>query len=139
MPSLNFSAPNLATVAYAEVAANGTSTRINSGVGTTRSSVGLYFVILPTSLGQFEYSDIVLVQPLGSDGDGTNVSKSYDIVRSAPLSFSDDIDPFTVQVQVWDAHPHYNTTPIPAATLIDSAFHIVILRTTIKPPAGAPG
>ena len=46
---MSFSTAELATVAYALVAADGSSDEINSGVTTTRIDTGRYNVILPGS------------------------------------------------------------------------------------------
>ena len=129
MPGANFSGPNLATVAYAEVAgADGSSTTCNSGVSTTRISAGLYNVILPTNLAQNQNRDLIFVQPKGPYGTtqlgGALVAKNAEV---------DDSDPITKAIAIFDGNP-----ALGASTRIDSDFSILILRTTITPPAGAP-
>lgn len=129
MPGLNFAGANLATVAYAEVAgADGSSTTANSGVLTTRIAQGLYNVILPTGLAQVQSRDLIFVQPKGPYGTtqlgGALVAKSAEV---------DDSDPTTKAIAIFDGNP-----ALSASTRIDSDFSILILRTTISPPAGAP-
>ena len=126
MPGLTFSGPNLATVAYAEVdGATGASTATNSGVTTTRTASGTYVVILPTTLAQDVSRDLIFVQPK-SNNDGS----SFAIPRFADV---DDSLAVTKTINIWSGNP-----AAAAATLIDGTFSILILRTTITPPAGAP-
>lgn len=122
MPGLGFSGANLATVAYAEVeGAAGTSTTQNSGVTTTRTALGTYVVILPTNLSQPQARDLIFITPrLNQDGSG-NASKTYVL---------DDRLDATKTVTFYA-----NDT----TTKIDSSFTILIMRTTIAPPSGAPG
>lgn len=125
MPGLSFSAPNLATVAYAEVdGAAGASTTTNSGVTTTRTTLGTYVVILPTNLAQVESSDLIFCQ-LKESSDGSGLVAKNCVV--------DDSLSVTKTIYVWSGDP-----ALAAATKIDSSFSILILRSTISPPAGAP-
>lgn len=134
MPSLTFSAPNLAVVAYAEVdGATGASTRTNSGVTTTRNSLGLYAVILPTNQGQYQASDLILVQAVKA---GAPTQGPVDVVIND--NFGGVLAPFVKVVEMWDGSPHGGSTPPVQATKIDSDFHILILRSTLTPPTGAP-
>lgn len=126
MPTLGFSGPNLATVAYAEVdGAAGASTATNSGVTTTRTASGTYVVVLPTTLGQNVARDLIFIQPKANN-DGTSGA----IPRFATIDDSLDI---TKTVNIWSGNP-----AAVSATLIDGSFSILILRTTITPPTGAP-
>jgi hypothetical protein len=122
MPGLNFSGPNLATVAYAAVDATaGASTVMNSGVQTTRISLGKYQIILPTNLAQNEGTDLVFIQAIESPG------------TTGRASVVDNSLSVTKLVYFWDTNP-----ALGAATNIDTSFSVVILRSTITPPAGAP-
>jgi hypothetical protein len=126
MPGLNFAGANLATVAYAEVdGAAGASTATNSGVTTTRTASGTYVVVLPTTLGQEVSRDLIFVQPKGN-----NDGSSFSIPRFATV---DDSQTITKTINIWSGNP-----AAAAATLIDGSFSILILRTTITPPSGAP-
>jgi hypothetical protein len=126
MPALGFSGANLATVAYAEVdGAAGASTVTNSGVTTTRTASGTYAVVLPTTLGQDVSRDLIFVQAKAN-----NDGSSFAIPRFATV---DDSLTITKTVNIWSGNP-----AAVAATLIDGSFSILILRTTITPPTGAP-
>lgn len=121
MPQLGFSGPNLATVAYAEVAGtNGASTAMNSGITTTRVSQGVYVAVLPANNLQTSSRDLIFVQPKG-----TSVLPKMAVV--------DDSLDATKTIYIWDGDPA-GTGP----TTIDSDFSLIILRTTISPPAGSP-
>lgn len=127
MPGLTFSGANLASVAYAEVdGVAGASTTTNSGVTTTRTALGTYVVILPTNLAQVEATDLIFVQLKESAaGGGAGL-----VAKNAVV---DDSLSVTKTVFVWSGDP-----ALGVATLIDSSFSILILRSTITPPAGAP-
>lgn len=126
MPALGFSGPNLATVAYAEVDGTaGASTVTNSGVTTTRTASGTYVVILPTTLAQDVSRDLIFVQPKAN-----NDGSSFNIPRFATV---DDSLSITKTINVWSGNP-----AAASSTLIDGSFSIVILRTTLPPPSGAP-
>jgi hypothetical protein len=131
MPGLSFSGVNLASVAYAEVDKTaGASTVMNSGVTTTRTSLGTYVVILPTQLAQREGTDIVLVTPraLPSEDDSGIEYQARDVVVDNSLAV-------TKTIYFWrTVFPER----LPTATLIDTDFTVVILRSTITPPTGAP-
>jgi hypothetical protein len=119
MPGLGFSGPNLATVAYAEVnGVAGASTLCNSGVTTTRTGLGTYVVILPTNLAQTQGRDLIFVQSLGANA------------TPPPVFQVDDTQDATKTITAWD----FAT----AATKIDASFAILVLRTTVTPPSGAP-
>ena len=126
MPGLNFAGPNLATVAYAEVdGAAGASTTCNSGVSTTRTAAGTYVVLLPTTLAQDVGRDLIFVQPKANN-DGT----SFTTPRFADV---DDSLSVTKTIVIWGGDP-----AAVSSTRVDGSFSILILRTTISPPAGAP-
>jgi hypothetical protein len=113
-----FDSAGLAIVAYAEVAANGTSTVTNSGVTTTKVGTGVYTVTLPPGKTQLASRDLIFVQPITS-------------VAFVPTSSSvDDRDPAVKGVQIYVGSP--------LTTTADCAFSILILRTIVPPPAGAP-
>lgn len=125
MPGLIFSAPNLAVVAYAEIdSVEGASTACNSGVDTTRVGLGSYVVVLPTSVAQDHERDLIFVQTKqSSDGSGI-VAKQVEV---------DDALSITKIITIWSGS-QANIEP----TTIDSSFMLLILRTTISPPTGAP-
>ena len=126
MPSLGFSGSNLATVAYAEVeGVAGASTATNSGVSTTRTAAGTYVVVLPTGITQGTSRDLIFVQPKANN-DGTSVT--------AKMAVVDDSLEATKTIAIFSGDPTNA-----AVTRIDSSFSILILRTTITPPSGAPG
>ena len=125
MPGLAFSGANLATVAYADVeGVAGASTVMNSGVTTTRASAGTYIVLLPTNLTQNQGRDLIFVQPT-ANADGTSLV--------AKMAVVDDSLAATKTVAIFAGDPS-----LAAVTRIDSSFSILILRTTITPPTGAP-
>ena len=125
MPSLGFSGANLATVAYAEVeGVEGASTVTNSGVTTTRSAAGTYVVVLPTGLTQNVGRDLIFVQAKANN-DGTSLT--------AKMAVVDDSLEATKTIAIFSGDPS-----LVASTRIDSSFSILILRTTIAPPTGAP-
>ena len=121
-----FDSANVAVVAYAEVVgADGNSTATNSGVLTTRLSQGRYAVAFITSLGQTQRSDrdLIFVQPKS-----TLLSIPIGLARCARVK--DDYEATKI-VEIVD--PVAGT-----ATCVDSDFSILILRTQIPPPTGAP-
>lgn len=125
MPGLTFSGANLATVAYAEVdGVAGASTITNSGVATTRSAAGTYVIVLPTGITQNVGRDLIFVQPKANN-DGTSLVAKMGVV--------DDSLEATKTVAIFAGDPS-----LAASTRIDSSFSILILRTTISPPTGAP-
>lgn len=123
MPGLGFSAPNLATVAYAEVnGSDGNSTTCNSGVTTTRTAAGTYVVVLPTGMFQAQARDLIFVQPKGPDG-----------AMVPKMAVIDDVLDATKTIAIFGGDP-----AVAGTTRVDSNFSILILRTTITPPTGAP-
>jgi len=118
MPNALFDSAALAIVAYAEVAADGTSTLINSGVVTARTSLGRYTVTLPADKAQSAARDLIFVCPKGT-------------IDSTPYSHKVDDSSATVkEIAIYGGSP--------LTTFADSAFSILILRTTVTPPAGSP-
>jgi len=107
-----FDSAGLAIVAYAEVAVDGSSTVNNSGVTTTKTASGTYNVILPADKTQQVGRDLIFVQANGTGPLTATVSET---------------DPVTKVVETFSG-----------ATVADGAFTILILRTIISPPAGAP-
>lgn len=137
MPALSFSAPNLAIVAYAEVdGATGTSSRLNSGIVTSRTpgpfGAGQYLIFLPTNLGQFEARDIIIIQAKNNTGGGGIVAKDF-AVENVP-----DVTPTIKSIRFFDGAVAGGATPPLVSTGIDSSFFILILRTTISPPGISP-
>jgi hypothetical protein len=110
-----FDSAGLAIVAYAEVVgSSGASTSTNSGVTTARVVAGQYTVTLPADKAQYPARDLIFVQVKGT-GTGPVAAKV------------DDTDPAIKTVRTSDA-----------TTLVDADFSILILRTIVPPPAGAP-
>jgi hypothetical protein len=107
-----FDSAGLAIVAYAEVAANGTSTANNSGVTTTKTATGTYNVILPADKTQQLGRDLIFAQANGAGQQISTVSES------------------SAATKVIERYA--------GATIADGAFTILILRTIVPPPAGAP-
>jgi len=116
-----FSSANLAVVAYAEVEGSaGASTATNSGVRTTRIALGQYAVVLPTNLAQEQARDLIFVQPKSSD-----VFPNTKIMGLGALVVDSMATTKIVKIS--------NVT-----TCVDCDFSILILRTTVPPPVGAP-
>jgi hypothetical protein len=114
-----FDSAALAIVAYAHVQADGSSTGTNSGVVTTKQSAmgaGWYSIALSTSMGQECDRDLILVQPTSTATQTPVASNVYDGGMVTKL------------VQFASA----------TSTAVDTSFTIIILRTTITPPAGSP-
>jgi len=125
MPALNFSAPNLAIVAYAEVdGATGASTKLNSGLVTSRVGMGGYLVLLPTNLNVNEEQDLIFVQPK-SNPDGSGVVAKDFVIQDAFASGKNII--------FFDGALAAGATVPVESTRIDSTFFLLILRTTITP------
>lgn len=130
MPSLGFSGVNLATVAYADVdGATGASTVTNSGVTTTITASGTYTVVLPTGLTQAGGRDLIFVTPTTNATD-TQPNPAGLIAKMAVV---DDTLAATKTIAIFGGDPS-----VAAPTRINSSFSILILRTTISPPTGAP-
>ena len=130
MPGLGFSGANLATVAYADVdGATGASTATNSGVATTVVASGTYVVVLPTGLTQNIARDLIFVQPRTNNTD-TQPNPAGLVAKMAVV---DDTLEATKTIAIFGGDPS-----VVAPTRINSSFSILILRTTISPPAGAP-
>ena len=110
-----FDSAALAIVAYAEVTGStGASTLTNSGVTTTRSALGVYSVTLQSNQNQVQGRDLIFVQVLGT----------------ATAGISAHVDDTQAGVKVVRLT---NST-----TLVYCDFMIMILRTVVPPPAGAP-
>ena len=130
MPALGFSGSNLATVAYAEVdGATGASTVTNSGVTTTITASGTYTVVLPTGITQDVGRDLIFVTPKTNNAD-TQPNPAGLVAKMAVV---DDTLEATKTIAIFSGDP-----TAAAATRINSSFSIIILRTTITPPTGAP-
>ena len=119
-----FDQAKLAVVAYAEVsAADGSSTRTNSGIVTTRLALGTYALDLPVAsqnqigLQQFSDRDLIFIQPLG----GTFPVMS----NCATVNDSNQ----TRKLVFFGAS---------STTAVDSDFSVLILRTLTPPVAGGP-
>jgi hypothetical protein len=117
-----FDQAKLAVVAYAEVNGNdGSSTRTNSGIVTTKLGTGTYQLSLPVAsqnqlgLQQFSDRDLIFVQPLNA---------------TAPLGATAVNDANQTNKLVFIGNS--------ATTAVDSDFSVLILRTLIVPVAGGP-
>jgi len=107
-----FDSAGLAIVAYAEVAGDGTSTANNSGVTTTKTATGTYNVILPSDKTQQIGRDLIFVQANGTGAQTATVSET-DAAKKVVERYA-------------------------GGTIADGAFTVLILRTIVPPPAGAP-
>jgi hypothetical protein len=107
-----FDSAGLAIVAYAEVAADGSSTVNNSGVTTTKTATGTYNVILPSDKTQQIGRDLIFVQANGTGAQTATVSET-DAAKKVVERYA-------------------------GGTIADGAFTVLILRTIVPPPAGAP-
>ena len=137
-----FDQAKLAVVAYAEVSgSDGSSTRTNSGIVTTRIGLGTYQLSLPVAnqnqlgLTQFSDRDLIFVQP---------INNGYTTAPAVPLAVT----------AVNDSTLGFPTAQVPAATskdqnklvligsstttAVDSDFSVLILRTLTVPTVGGP-
>lgn len=105
--------PDFALVAYAEVAADGSSTQMNSGISTTRTTQGTYKMTLPTNLQQLDRLSQIYVQPKTTAPLMSCVIDTDDQNKLALFASSSTI-------------------------LVDTGFSVFIWRSTITPPAGSP-
>jgi hypothetical protein len=117
-----FDQAKLAVVAYGEVSGtDGSSTKTNSGVVTTRLGLGTYQISLPVAsqnqigLTQFSDRDLIFVQPKHP---------------TAAISTSAVNDADQVNKLVF--------LGLGASTAIDSDFSFLIVRTLTPPTAGGP-
>jgi hypothetical protein len=111
---LGFSTPDFALVAYAEVfGTDGNSTTMNSGIGTSRVSPGVYALVLPTNLQQLDNLSQIYVQTRG-------VIPCWHTV--------DDGSPQVKGVR-------FSATGTPN---MDTSFSVTIWRSVITPPASSP-
>jgi hypothetical protein len=117
-----FDQAKLAVVAYAEVTgSDGSSTRTNSGISTTRTGLGTYALDLPVAganqvgLQQFSDRDLIFVQPLNA---------------SAPIAATAVNDANQTRKLVF--------TGSSATTAVDCDFSVLILRTLTPPAVGGP-
>lgn len=110
-----FDSAGLAIVAYAEVLADGTSPNTNSGITTTKTATGRYQLTLPADKAQASARDLIFVQPLG-------------VANNTPVTSRVDDSSSTVK----------GVETCNGSSAADSAFSVLILRTIITPPAGAP-
>jgi hypothetical protein len=112
-----FDSAALAIVAYAEVAIDGFSTATNSGITTSKIGTGTYTLTLPANLTQVIGRDLTIVQIT------TPVGVPTTAVGSVVTETSNSVK----QVQIVDG-----------STFVDGAFDVLILRTIVPPPYGAP-
>lgn len=130
-----FDQAKLAVVAYGEVTgSDGSSTRTNSGIATTRLALGTYALDLPVAsqnqvgLQQFSDRDLIFIQPLNAAAPiaATAVNDAY----SASAMYN--IGPATPQTR------KVVFTGSSATTAIDCDFSFLILRTLTPPTVGGP-
>jgi len=107
-----FDSAALAIVAYVEVAADGTSAANNSGVTTSLLGTGQYSITLQANQTQQAGRDLFVVEPLGVTPLMHTVNEISAAQKNIILS---------------------NGT-----TFTSGAFNVIILRTIVPPPAGAP-
>ena len=121
----SFSSANMAIVAYASVKADGFSPDMNSGIKTALVSTGVYEITLPgdpagqapLQEGQEVYRDLILATVKNVSGvtiNAVDVAGSSGLIKRINTCFSPTTNPQNVD------------------------FDILILRTLISPPAGAP-
>jgi len=117
-----FDQAKLAVVAYAEVSGtDGSSTRTNSGISTTRLALGTYALDMPVAsqnqvgLEQFSDRDLIFVQPLNA---------------SAPIAATAVNDANRTRKLVF--------TGWSATTAVDCDFSVLMLRTLTPPTLGGP-
>lgn len=110
----NFDSANLAITAYVEVLADGTSPDNNSGVVTAKTAIGTYTVTLPADKTQVDARDLIFVQVKGSGHPPLSAKVEETSAAVKTIRTSD------------------------ASTLADAPFSVLILRTIVPPPAGAP-
>ena len=117
-----FDQAKLAVVAYAEVSGtDGSSTRTNSGIATTRLALGTYALDLPVAsqnqvgLQQVSDRDLVFIQPMNASAPlGTSAVNNADQTRKLVFIGSS------------------------ATTAVDSDFAVLIVRTLTPPVVGGP-
>jgi hypothetical protein len=107
-----FDSAGLSVVGYAHVKTDGTSPDCNSGIATARSSTGVYTLTLPDNAAEDNSRIFVVVTPLSGPG--------YHFVQNISA---------TQRNVVFE-----NPTPSPA----DVEFQVIVFRTIVPPPAGAP-
>ena len=117
-----FDQAKLAVVAYAEVSGtDGSSTRTNSGITTTRLALGTYALDMPVAsanqvgLQQFSDRDLIFVQALNA---------------TAPIATTAVNDANQTRKLVF--------TGSSATTAVDCDFSVLILRTLTPPTLGGP-
>ena len=133
-----FDQAKLAIVAYGEVSGfDGSSTKTNSGVTTTRLGLGTYQISLPIAsqnqigLTQFSDRDLIFIQPLGANTPVmSNASTVNDAAAGTPAAASLDVN----KLVFFGAS---------STTAVDCDFSFLILR-TLTPPClstqpGGPG
>ena len=120
----SFSSANLAVVAYVSVKSDGSSPDTNSGVTTTWVSTGVYDIILPGDPSQ--------QAPLqeGQEAGRTLIFATVRNTSGVDISVSDVTGTSLIK--------RVRTTFSPTSTPADEDFDLLILRTLIPPPAGAP-
>lgn len=123
MPNLSFNDAGLAVVAYLKVkGSDGTSSDCNSGVATSKVETGIYQLVLPDDMGEDASRLLAFVQPTG---------QVAHLVTSPIVSKVDPVDARTILVGTYIA----NSFTIAA---FDSDFTVLLMRTVVPPPAGAP-
>ena len=126
-----FDQAKLAVVAYAEVVgADGSSTRTNSGIVTTRLGLGTYQLTLPVAsqnqlgLTQFSDRDLIFVQPLNAAAP-LGASAVNNNTTGVPAATTLDVNKLVF-------------TGLSATTAVDTDFAVLILRTLTVPTVGGP-
>ena len=120
----SFSSANLAVVAYVSVKSDGSSPDTNSGVTTAWVSTGVYDIILPGDPSQ--------QAPLqeGQEAGRTLIFATVRNTSGVDISVSDVAGTSLIK--------RVRTTFSPTSAPADEDFDLLILRTLIPPPAGAP-
>jgi hypothetical protein len=108
-----FDSAGLSVVGYAHVKTDGTSPDCNSGIATARSSAGTYTITLPTNAAEDPSRVFVAITP----------------INSSPIYWWVQTVSATLRVIVFEN---------PGLQATDTEFEIIVYRTIVSPPAGAP-
>lgn len=129
MSDLSFSSANLAVIAYAQVNANGHSPNENSGVTTTRISMGLYGVIFPPNQEVTPGDFIMHVQARTND---------TPFGKNTVVGLGSAIGGFTDVLKIVEFWTTQIIDGVHFPLRCDSDFCVWFLRTTSNQPPGAP-
>ncbi len=114
-----YDSAGLAVVGYAQVRADASTPDCNSGLTITKTGTGSYSLQLP---------------PVGSDTQTLQQDNSRILISAIP------IDSIPGSLRVINSAPNVRTIVFtdPDGGLADAAFHLIVFRTLVPPPAGSP-